>query len=296
MNALDTLMNIAETKLCLANLKYCLVSKDKHPYKLDGSPCRPNVDTDFVDLEDLANTDLENYAGIGISITASRICAIDVDKCFSKAFDISSADDRATYFIDKFKDVAYIEFSFSGTGLRILFETDNIEDYSKYYYIKNSLVHIEYYQACGSARYVTVTGKTISDIEISHIDVNIVKEFLEKYMKKQFNVNQIHYEIKEETRTLDELLFEVRKLYIRNGKFLDLWFGKAPGSKKNESELDYELLTLIFEKITTDKEMIRQVFEASDYYKSKDAHHIQKWTYNNYRYLEFQYDMIRRNH
>lgn len=296
MNALETLLNIAETNLYLADLKYCVVSKDKMPLKIDGSPCKPNVDTDFVDLEDLVNISLETYAGIGISIRASQVCAIDVDHCFAIPFSLQSADKRANYFIDKFKDIAYIEFSFSGTGLRILFKTDNIEYYSDEYYTKNSMHNIEFYQPSGSARYVTITGRTIYNNEVKNIDINIVKDFLNTYMRKPTIKINVNFEQIEEKRSLEELLIETKRLYLKNSRFQELWFKKAPGSGKNESELDYQLLVLIYENITQDKEKLRLIFETSEYFKSKDYHHMSKWNYDNHRYFNYQYDNIRRSH
>jgi len=296
MNALVTLNYILNTKLLANDLRYCLVSKDKKPFRIDGSPCRPNVDTDFVDLTTLAEViDLENYAGIGISVTASKISAIDVDHCFSEPFDITSGDERAKYFIEQFKDIAYIEFSFSGTGLRILFITDTIKDYTKTYYIKNSQYNIEYYQHSGSARYVTITGRAIANNTIQKIEVRHLLGFLVKFMKKpEFKHNYI--EEKEETRTLNELLIEAKRLYLKNIQFQRLWFKKAPGSHSNESELDYELIAFIYEKITTDRDMVRQIFEASDYYKSKDFKHISKWKKDDYRYFNFQFDEMKKRH
>ena len=122
-NALDTLLRIAENEnLVNSNLKYCLVTEKKLPYKLDNTPAKINNTNDFVDFKELLNGELEKYAGIGISIQASKVCAIDVDKCFSIPFDISTGDERAKDIIDRFKKYAYIEFSFSGKGLRVILD------------------------------------------------------------------------------------------------------------------------------------------------------------------------------
>ena len=48
---------------------------------------------------------------------------------------------------------------------------------------------------------------------------------------------------------------------MKNSTFQDLWFGVAPGSGKNESELDFQLLAMIFENITQNEEQLKALFE-----------------------------------
>lgn len=296
MNALETLTRLVELDtFCEADLRYCFVSADKKPLKVDGTAARPNHVEDFSSLKVLCQCDdIESYAGIGISVQASHVCAIDVDKCFSKPFDLSSADDRAKDIIDMFKDKAYIEFSFSGKGLRVLFRHALIKDYAVKYYIKNDKNSIEYYQPSSSYRYVTVTGMTIADNKIDSVyDLrHTLTTFLDKYMQRPVAFVRDVVTEKTETRSLDELLKAVRRLYLKNMKFQDLWFKQAPGSGKNESQLDFHLLSELFEQITQDKDLLRQVFEASPYFKSKDRKHLNKWYGQDYRYYDFVYSHI----
>lgn len=298
MNALDVLYNIFEhSNLILASFKYCLVGHNKHPYRIDGKDARPNKIEDFVSLNDLCECkNLEKYAGIGISIQASNVCAIDVDSCFSIPFDISSADNRAKDIIERFKHFAYIEFSFSGKGLRVFFKQPNIENYASKYYIKNDRVNIEYYQPLQSFRYVTITGMTIVDnnIQSSNDFTTTILTFLNDYMKRTV-IEREYVDVHEtDSRSLEQLLIEVKKLYFKDIIFQNLWFSQAPGSGKDESQKDYHLVAYLYEKITQDKEKLRQVFECSPFYKSKDTKHVNKWQYNNYRYFNYLYDRIRR--
>ena len=300
MNLLDTLDNISKTNNSIISLKYCLVTKDKLPFKIDGSLAKPNMVEDFVDLttiiNNLNNIKIDNYKGVGISIQASNISAIDVDHCFETPFDIKSGDNRAKELIEMFKDFAYIEFSFSGTGLRILFKTNIIEDYSTKYYIKNANNSIEYYQPTNSFRYVTVTGKYIYNNEIKEsleLNKNIIL-FLNKYMKREEKKKVEIYTTKEETRTFEELLKLVKFHYFKDGIFQNLWFDKAPGSGSNESERDFHLVAYLYQHITQDKDLIKQLFESSPFFKSKDWKHKNKWNYQNFRYYNYLYDNIRR--
>lgn len=299
MSAFEVVERLADTTLLAANLRYCVVDDRKTPLKIDGTPARVNVVDDFVDFESLLTCNLEDYAGVGISIQASEVCAIDVDKCFAVPNDISTADERAKFVIDLFKDDAYIEFSFSGRGLRVLFRQDIITDYSKTWYIKNQMVDIEYYQPAKSCRYVTVTGNTIANnlVDASYSFMDKIETFLNKYMRRpEHRRSNATTQQVEETRSLDELMKLVRVHYLKNGRFQDIWFTNAPGSGKDESERDYYLLAFLFENVTQDKEMLRKVFEQSPFFKTKDRHHIYKWEYNEHRYYNYIYDNLRSRH
>lgn len=297
MNALDCIEQICSNEhLVNANLRYCLVSSTKVPCKIDGSRAKPNDVNDFVSLTDLAQANnIVDYAGVGISIQASEISAIDVDSCFAEPFDVNTADDRAKDILYRFGKLAYIEFSFSGKGLRVLFKHPLIDDYVKKYYIKNDKQGIEFYQPNHSFRYVTLTGRTISDNPIEqHTSIlKTVYEFLDDYMLRPV-INRPRMEVIEnDSRDLETLMKEVKKLKFKDMTFQNAWFALAPGSNSNESQLDFKLLSLIYENITQDKEKIRLIFEQSPYFKSKDYKHHQKWTYGNYRYYDYVYEHIR---
>lgn len=295
MKARDVIQKLSNKLITLSNLKYCLVDENKHPFKIDSTPARPNVIEDFVDFENIKNNQyLDVYAGIGISIQASNVCAIDVDHCFSIPNDINSGDDRAKYFLDLFGKDTYCEFSFSGTGLRIIFKQPLIENYSDKYYIKNEKYKVEYYQPNKSYRYVTLTGNTINDKNINN-NTNLmfkIYSFLDKYMRRPV-LNIKLNTIKEEKRTYEELMKIVKVKYLKDVIFQNLWFTNAPGSGKDESERDYHLVIYLYQNITQDKNLIKQIFETSPFFKSKDSKHIYKWNYNNFRYFNYIYDTIK---
>ena len=296
MKAIDVIERLVNTSIINSGLKYCLVDVNKHPYKLDNTPARPNMVEDFVEFDKLLESKfLDKFAGIGISIQASEICAIDIDHCFKTPNDVTSGDERAKYFLDLFKDVAYCEFSFSGTGLRILFKQPLIENYSDQYYIKNEKYGIEYYQPNKSFRYVTVTGNVIYDNKIGS-DINFldkIQKFLNKFMLRQINKIVIKT-TSEEKRSYEELMKLVKRAYLTDMNFQNLWFNPAPGSGKDESERDYHLVAYLYENITQDKELIKRIFETSEFFKTKDKKHVYKWEYNNFRYFNYLYDNIER--
>lgn len=295
MNALDVLENLTKTSISKnENLKYCLVDEKKRPYTIFGNYARPNCNEDFSSLEELLSADnLYTYKGVGISINASNVCAIDVDHCFSNAFDFESIDSRGKDIFNTFKDLAYIEFSFSGTGMRVIFLQEAIENYSDIYYVKNSKNQIEYYQPSGSARYVTITGQVLANNPIISQQnfKHILIKFLDKYMKRPISIVNNNDNL-DNTDDLETAKKKLKRYIFKNMRFQDLWYGKAPGSGKNESELDFAILQQIYLNITTNKETIRLLFETSPYFKSKDHKHINKWEYNNHRYYNYVYDRL----
>lgn len=297
MSAYDNISLVVEGKTLLNyDLKWCLVDKNKLPFQVNGSVAKPNQNEDFVDFIDIVTTpekELKKYAGIGISVKASNLYAIDVDDCFSTPFVLDSADDRALDILLMFATKAYIEFSFSGKGMRILFYLNEpIKDYDLHYYTKNSHNHIEFYRPEGNARYVTITGKYIMNDELTLISDNqTILSFLEKYMTKPKIVSKIVSNDKEDL-SLNQLLIQVKKCYFKNIDFQNMWFDKAPGSGSDESEKDFSLLKFIVEHFTTDKEKARLLFEESDYFKSKDKKHIYKWEYGNHRYFDYMFKHI----
>lgn len=291
MGAIEAIDRIvANEHLVSWPFKWCLVSKQKVPYTYQGELAKPNDESDFCDLFKLTECEsLGSYEGVGISVRASGITAIDIDKCFSVPFDVSSGDDRARRALELFSGKAYIEFSFSGSGIRILFSCPEIEGYSEKYYTKNERHKIEFYQPSGSARYVTVTGLAISDAGLCEMnDMSVVSSFLEEYMRKpERSLSDGAATERADDRPIEELLAIAKHLYLTDIEFQDMWFARAPGSNSNESQMDWHLLALIVKNVTTDRAKAKQVFEASPYFKSKDWKHLNKWNYGNGRYFNF---------
>lgn len=290
MNAFECIEKLSKTSLFEQDLRYCLVDEQKKPHKIDGELARPNNVDDFVSIAELLTSDkLFEFAGVGISIQASKITAIDVDHCFKEANNLESKDERASEILDLFWDKAYCEFSFSGTGLRVLFQSDLISDYSLKYYIKNEKNQIEFYQPTNSFRYVTLTGNTLYDY-FSKVNQDTISAFLEKYMKRPVRVTRKVQQSSEVS--FDKLQTKVKYLYLTRHGFQDLWFGKAPGSGKDESERDFHILAYLYEEVTQDKEMVKKLFEQSPYFKSKDWKHVKKWEQQEFRYFEYVFSQI----
>lgn len=301
MSALDCIERLSNINLIRANNKYCLVDDNKIPYRIDDKKTSPNNKDDFFSFEELfLNKSLEKYKSVGISVQFSEICGVDIDHCFEKINDFGSGDNRAKEIYEIFKDFSYIEFSFSGKGMRVIFKSNSINNYKINYYVKNSNNQIEFYQPTYneedniSYRYLTLTGNVIIDNyknkNISSTNQTKVIEFLEKFMKRSKPL-KIHSnnEFYNDDRDLLTLMKKVRIMLLKDGLFQDNWFDKAPGYGSNESERDYYLVHYIFDNITKDPEKIIEIFEQSEFYKSKDFAHKNKWNRNEHIYFYQMY-------
>lgn len=296
MNALSVINNLKKTYLIEYPLRYCLVNKDKLPFKIDNTRASSNDKKSFVDFETISKVkNLERYRSLGISVQFSSICGIDIDHCFTSSNDLNTADDRAKYVIDTFKDFAYIEFSFSGCGLRALFNGKSLLHYKDKYLIKNSSNHIEYYQPYYedeiSYRYLTITGNTIVNNRLNEAtqpQMGLLIEFLDKYMQRKRTpvISDLNPQIND-FKSDEEMMKAVRKFLLKDFDFQDNWFNQAPGSGSNESERDFYLIKFIYQNITQDETKIISIFEQSPFYQSKDFYHKEKWNKNNHKYLSY---------
>src|SRR5574344_2529348 len=243
MSAIDCLERISNTSLMLSDLQYCLLDSNKLPFQINGEPARSNDNSTFVSYEKLLScNNLDYYTGVAISVQASNVCAVDIDHCLLKPNNFTTMSDLAKDVVNMFKEFGYVESSFSGLGIRILFNQACIKDYKQNYYLKNSKLGLEYYQFDQPGRYVSVTGNYFInnglDCKSDHTD--IIKAFLEKYMKRPFKVlSNTNSSFEKDSRSIDLLMNKVKYKYLTDTAFQDLWFDPAPGHGSNESERDY---------------------------------------------------------
>lgn len=304
MNALDCLLRLSNLKIIDYDLRYCLVDNLKNPFQLNGDRAKTNDYSNFVKFEELVNCDmLEKYSALGISVQASNIIGIDIDHCVDKVNDINSINNKAKDIIDMFKDFSYIEFSFSGKGIRILFKDNLIKDYENRFYIKNSNQGIEFYQhdydGRISNRYLTITGNCLYDnlnTKTSHNQT--ILTFLNKYMQKQKTpLKQRNTLNLNDNSNLEEAIKKLEYWYKKDFQFCNdyLYDSPHPLDKNNsdESERDYRIIDFIYTHITRDRNMVKQLFEMSRFFKTKDDKHMKKWNYNNFRYYNWQFDHIK---
>lgn len=220
---------------------------------------------------DVAIKYLQYYDGLGIGIF-NGFSAIDIDNCIVDGV----ISDMAQEIIDYCQ--SYTEISPSGTGIRIIFKPNKNVNFDKNnYYINNRKIKLEIYIENVTNKFVTITGNTILHCDINTVDIEYI---LNKYMKKNaIMVNK---------NPTGVAVSDINTFLPKDKKLNELWNNVAPGSASNESELDLALCNKLAFYLQRDPVAIREAFEKSPYYLSKDEKHLKKWNDTNYSDLTIQ--------
>ena len=257
MNEISALKNLPqELKMNGLWCGWRLTSKGKEPFNLTTNQhAKSNDETTFSGYGSLLNNihkflkfdeNGKQVGGVGLGIFRGY-SAIDIDHCVEDGVISDLAADIIKYCN------SYTEYSPSGTGIRIIFKTQ-VKINKSDYYINNSKLGLEIYISNNTNKFVTITGNKISGDTINEIDIQYI---LDKYMKKgQFNID---------------------KILKKDEKLNALWNKKAPGSHSTESNDDMALMCKLAYYLHNDEALMRQYFEQSPYFKSKDAIHVKKW-------------------
>ena len=258
MNDNIALKNIpSELKLNGLWCGWKLTNKGKIPFNLStGDYAKSNDETTFSTYPILLNN-IHKYlkyeengkqlGGVGLGIFRGY-SAIDIDHCIDENGTLSEIAKDIIQYCD-----SYTEYSPSKTGIRIIFKTQ-VKINKEEYYINNANLGLEIYISDNTNKFVSITGNKIKGDTINEIDITYI---LDKYMKKgQFNIE---------------------KILKKDEKLKELWNKKAPGSHKDESESDMALACKLAYYLHNDETLVKQYFEQSPYFKSKDADHIKKW-------------------
>ena len=200
--------------------------------------------------------------GLGLGIF-NGYSAIDIDNCRNP--ETGELSEMANFIIDYCG--SYTEISPSGTGLRIIFQTDTKIDKNEYY-INNSTNGLEIYISDNTNKFVTITGNVIYPNGIKKINIEPI---LEKYMKKKQSKKS------RQIQSNGEIDKKIQFALNKDKHFLKLWNTVAPGSGSNESEIDLALCNKIAYYTDCDEEKINDLFIKSPYFESKDKKHKDKW-------------------
>lgn len=247
-----------------------LTEKGKQPFDpVSGNMARSNDPSTFHTFK-TALEHLHNYysfdeqgnatGGLGLGVFRG-FSAIDIDHCID---DDGVMNDMAKDIVDYCQ--SYTEISPSGKGIRIIIKTDT-ELNKETHYVNNRKIGLEIYLSDQTNKYVTITGNVLYSSKIATIDIRYI---LEKYMKKET------YESVMRTEQKTDITFDINN-YTSDSKLQSLWYGVAPGSGANESELDLALVSKISFYLQGDLEKVNEAFMSSPYYTSKDPEHKRKW-------------------
>lgn len=216
--------------------------------------------------EQYISTDVETgkmTGGIGLGIF-NGYSAIDIDHCIDQYGNIS---EMAQEIIDFCK--SYTELSPSKTGIRIIFKSSTKIDKNKYY-INNAKNHLEIYISDNTNKFVTITGFWRYFEEVRTVDITAI---LEKYMKR----SNIVTDAQPVSLLENDVKISLEEAIDKDSKLRDLWYKTAPGSHSTESNDDMALCCKLAFYCNGDINKIKDAFESSPYYSSKDDLHKRKW-------------------
>jgi putative DNA primase/helicase len=248
-----------------------LTERGKIPFNLiTGSNAKSNDRSTFCGWDKaeslvkqyIEKVDGKMLGGLGLGIF-NGFSAVDIDHCVDKG----KINDFAQGLIDYFQ--SYTEFSPSGTGIRIIFKTDDKVDKEKFY-INNSKIGLEIYVEGSTNKFVTLTGNAINSYLTDIVKVDI-KPILNQYMTKTAVAPN------RPVASIGVGAPDIRPFLNRDAKLNQLWNATAPGSHSNESETDLALCDKLAFYLGNDSEAVNSAFISSPYFKSKDELHTKKW-------------------
>ena len=153
---------------------------DFSAYQVNGCKVRANDRDTFAPFASVVPY-VNDYDGIGIGVF-DGFSAVDIDHCVVDG-------ELSELALDIIKTMnSYTECSPSGTGIRIIFKTDQLSYDKARYYINNRKLGLEIYVSGYTKKFVTLTGNAINNADVGYRDSELLT-VLEKYMAKP-EVNQ----------------------------------------------------------------------------------------------------------
>ena len=241
---------------------------------------KSNDETRFNHLDKVLPLTSSKY-GIGFGIF-DTFGAIDLDH---------GLNEEGKFILDDFSKIVgevvkslntYTEKSPSGTGLHLYFKIKGMkmtpEEFSKKYYTnrrinKETNQGLEIYLSGMTKKYLTITGNKLGEREFREISFEELEPILEKYMKRFSSIKETPSIV---TNQEDSLKIGLEK----DSLLIDLYNDTSHNG--NESEEDMRLLSKLAYYCNKDSQAIRQAFETSPFYMTKDEEHLQKWKREDY--------------
>lgn len=247
--------------------------------------------TTFKKAKELLSKAQQTYKGktVGLGIGLFRpFCGIDIDHCINEDGVIADTAQE----IMKLFDGAYMETSMSGTGIHIIFLVpveDQQKSFKNYFTKMNGeackangfsdIGGLEFYQGMHDNRYLTLTGNIIPSTKEEYtFNKDKIKQFLSTYMFKPQSTTPTTPPVEFDSSDDEDKAWIKWALQVRKPQdLITAWFRTATGSGGTESEDDLDFCRILAFYCNKNKEVMRVIFEASPYFKSKDQEHLDKW-------------------
>lgn len=214
----------------------------------------------------LAALEPGGYDGIGVGVFGT-LGAIDIDHCIQDTGELSELA------VDVMRTMqAYVEYSPSGKGLRILFTVPEGFQYDKArYYINNKKAGLEVYIAGCTQKYVTVTGNALTpglDLEERGEPLAAV---LERHMvRPRAKTPTPPSPISAPGSSLDDQELIERAKRSKNGaQFAALWAGDTSAYNGDDSSADMALCNALAFWTNRDAARMDRLFRQSGLMRDK---------------------------
>lgn len=217
------------------------------------------------------------YSGLGICVDGN-IGAIDIDHCLDAD---GNLNDVATAVLGAFND-CYFEVSPSGTGLRGFFQLSQDFKYDMaVYYTKNSRYGLEIYLPSYTSRFVTVTGNTYREGNVSS-DMDALQVVLDTFMlrvasdsagaSQGSNTDNTDRIKTPHSYLTDEQVLAKAYASANGALFKDLYEGnwqEHTDKYPSQSEADMAFASMLAFWCGCDFEQMNRIFQASGLYREK---------------------------
>ena len=223
--------------------------------------------------------------GLGIGLFGN-LCGIDIDHCIDNGVISSAAQEILDYF-----DGGYVEKSFSGTGIHLLFFCKEQHKYQKYYTKMNEkhlldkgitgIGGLELYQGRIDNRYLTLTGNAISAKSNNYtVSPKKLISFLDKYFVRPPAPVVTHAAFT--SSDAEDVAWFNWARHKKPDRLMELASKTPTGSGGTESEDDLIFMSELAFWCNKNPLVMRKAFESSYYYRHKDDYHIRKWARKDY--------------
>ena len=196
----------------------------------------------------------KKYDGMGIGLF-NGISGIDVDKCVTQNGSRSIGGYPDRILSELAQDIlntmnCYAEYSPSKTGIHLLFIADNYKPlaFKKKYRINNRELKLEVYPSGVTYRFLTITGDTIIDRDLTDR-----AEQFQKVIDRYMLLPAQDQEQQEQQSTgsgigsglSDTQVIEKASRSRQGSLFQELWEGHWEGKYPSQSEGDFKLMTTL---------------------------------------------------